>query len=92
VYFYDTSSKILIYHKGTSRKFKDEYNTFAKENRGIFRIGAVDCSEFSKICDKEKITDHPSFKIFPPNPVPATVYKGEDISIEGIKKASSKYI
>ena len=39
----------------------------------MFRIGSVDCKEFKKICDNEGISSYPSYKIYPPIPVPAFV-------------------
>ena len=37
----------------------------------MFRIGSLDCKEFRKLCDKEEITSYPSYKIYPPTPIPA---------------------
>lgn len=54
---------------------KPEYEKFANENRGLLRIGAIDCEEFSKICTKEKITKFPSYRVFPPYPVPTIDYE-----------------
>lgn len=48
----------------------DSYKQFATENKGIFRIGAVDCDDTPKICEKEKVGQTPTFKIYPPYPAP----------------------
>ena len=49
---------------------KKAYEGFGTENKGIFRIGAVDCDTQGPICDKEKVTAFPTFKIYPPFPAP----------------------
>ena len=47
-----------------------EYETFASENLGIFRIGSVDCEEFTSICEREKVSSTPALKLYPPFPAP----------------------
>jgi hypothetical protein len=37
----------------------------------MFRIGAVDCKDFKPICDKEGISEYPTYKIYPQTPIPA---------------------
>jgi thioredoxin-like negative regulator of GroEL len=49
----------------------NEYTTFSTDNKGMFRIGAVDCEDQPKICEKEKISNYPTMKIYPPFPAPA---------------------
>ena len=43
---------------------------FSTDNKGIFRIGAVDCDDQPKICEKEKVNSYPTFKVYPPFPAP----------------------
>jgi thioredoxin-like negative regulator of GroEL len=38
---------------GKSNAIKSEYEKFATDNKGIFRIGSLDCEEFKSLCDKE---------------------------------------
>lgn len=47
-----------------------EYNKFATENKGIFRIGAIDCDDFEAICKKEGVSVFPTIKLYPPFPMP----------------------
>lgn len=47
-----------------------EYEQFATENKGIFRIGSLDCVEFKALCDKENIDKFPTIKLYPQFPVP----------------------
>ena len=84
-------SNFIFTTVGASRAHKDAYNTFAKDNSGIFRIYAIDCQEFSKTCEKEGIKEYPGFKIFPPNPIPAQELK-EEFTPEGLKKAAARFI
>ena len=48
----------------------DVYKQFASDNKGIFRIGAVDCDEQPKICEKEKVDSFPTYRVYPPFPIP----------------------
>ena len=34
------------------------------ENKGMFRIGSVDCKEFKAICDKEDVKEYPAYKVY----------------------------
>ena len=56
---------------GASAAFVPEFDKFTNEFRGVFRIGACDCDTDPKICEKEKVTAFPTFKIYPPQPLPS---------------------
>ena len=47
-----------------------DYNKFATDNKGIFRIGSVDCKDYEAICKKEGVTETPLVRLYPPFPVP----------------------
>lgn len=66
---------------GDSKKFAKEFDEFTNEYRGVFRIGACDCDEDASICEKEKITKFPTFRFYPPNPIPAVDYEVSKIII-----------
>jgi hypothetical protein len=55
-------------------------NTWVNEYNGVFRIGAVDCDEYVKLCADESVTVFPTFKIYPPTPMP-TISMTEDLNI-----------
>lgn len=64
-----------------------DYNKFASENKGIFRIGAVDCSDFENICKKEGVTKFPTVKLYPPFPAPVQdVEIGDKFDTSKLKK------
>ena len=44
---------------------KSVYEEFANENKGVFRIGSVDCDEHGPICLKENVGAFPTIKIYP---------------------------
>ena len=70
-----------------------ELEKFADENDGIFRTGSVDCDEWKAICDKEKVTEFPTIKMYPPFPVPVSdldISKGFDQL--NLKKKLAKFI
>lgn len=60
------------YLDGKSAKIAEEYGAFATDNLGIFRIGSVDCEDFKAICDKEKVSNLPTVRVYPPFPAPTT--------------------
>jgi hypothetical protein len=43
--------------------------------QGVFKIGAVDCYKDWDLCDKEKVTQTPVVRIYPPLPVPPFDYE-----------------
>ena len=63
----------------------------------MFRIGSVDCQEFTKICDKEGVTGDnlPAYKVYPPTPIPAFFFendKSQSIDTDALKKSAYKFI
>ena len=63
VQFYNPSQE-------NSTQDKGQYEKFGLEQKKMLRIGAVDCEEFSAICTKEGVTEFPTYRIYPPFPVP----------------------
>lgn len=66
-------------------EIKPEYLSFATENKGIFRIGALDCKEFKDLCDKEGLPGLPAIRIYPTFPAPT-----QDVSLPSDKKFEAK--
>jgi hypothetical protein len=64
------------------------------ENKNMFRIGSVECTEWKQICDKEGITAYPSYKVYPPMPIPSSQIEmeGKEVETDKLKKAAYKYI
>ena len=54
----------------SSKQDKGQYEKFGLEQKKMLRIGAVDCEDFSSICSKEGITEFPTYRVYPPFPVP----------------------
>jgi thioredoxin-like negative regulator of GroEL len=48
-----------------------QYENFAKENKGLFRMGAVDCDEIQTVCKKENILKFPTWRVYPAFPAPS---------------------
>ena len=65
------------------------FEQFATENKGVFRIGSVDCEDFQNICKKEGVEQTPVVKLYPPFPAPTTDYDTFDQKV--LKKAAGKY-
>lgn len=42
----------------------------------MLRVGAVDCNQEAALCEKEGIMKYPTFRLFPPQPMPAMDYEG----------------
>ena len=70
----DSGTGVVHFYKSDDGKskseIKDQLNKFADENKGIFRVGAVDCGEWEQICTKEGIKSYPTVRTYPPFPVP----------------------
>lgn len=64
------------------------------EQKKMLRIGAVDCEEFSAVCDKEGVTEFPSYRVYPPFPVPPQDYVNieAELDTDKLKKMSFKHI
>jgi len=59
----------------------------------MIRIGSVDCKAFRTICDKEDIKEYPSYKVYPPTPMPAFLVPQEGgLETDTLKKAAYRYI
>lgn len=65
------------YNDPESKKFAAAFDEFTNEFRGVFKIGACDCEEDAAVCEKEKISKYPTFRFYPPQPVPSVDYEGE---------------
>ena len=59
----------------------------------MLRIGSVECNEWTQICSKEGITKYPTYRVFPPNPIPAVDLETADtLDTDKLKKLAFKYI
>ena len=64
----------IVHYYGSeeaSRDMKSSYEQFASENKGIFRIGSVNCDDNAEICKKEGVAATPLVRVYPTFPVPA---------------------
>ena len=89
-------SVVQYYKKSNAETSRDkgQYEKFAIEQKKMLRIGAVDCEEFSQICDKEGVTEFPTYRIYPPFPVPTQDLKSGDkeLDTDVLKKMCFKHI
>ena len=64
----------------------------------MLRIGSVECNEWTSICSKEGITKYPTYRVYPPNPIPAVNLETEEgktdytLDTDKLKKLAFKYI
>lgn len=58
-------------------KFLDEYNKVAGEMKGMAKVCAISCKEYSVFCEKQGVKETPTVMIYPPNPVPAFKIDGK---------------
>lgn len=58
----------------------------------MFRIGSVDCNEFSALCKKEKIDKFPTLRVYPAFPAPTQDYEEPTLDTEKLKKLASRFI
>lgn len=57
----------------------------------MFKIGVINCENEINICAKERITNYPTFRIYPPNPIPTFDYEGE-LNINKMISTASRYV
>lgn len=69
-----------------------QLEVFAKENKGMFRVGAVSCDEFPKICEKERVSKVPTVRIYPQFPAPTVDYEEDTFDTGKLKKMAAKFI
>lgn len=81
-----------LFIDGQSKALAGQFELFAKENKGMFRMGAVDCEEHTGLCSKEAISKYPTWKIYPPFPVPAFEFTEEPFDFDKLKKSAAKFI
>jgi len=75
---------IVKFYKKTDGRAKDEKEDFeklAKDLKDMMRVGAVDCDDFPKICDTEKVSTYPTYKVYPPFPAPVQDFEGDALDI-----------
>lgn len=60
----------------------------------MFRIGSVNCDDFKQLCDKEEMTEFPSYKVYPPIPVPPFEVKqtSDSLDTDTLKKACYRFV
>lgn len=60
----------------------------------MIRIGAIDCDEFGKICEKEGVSEFPTYRVYPPFPVPHSDHLSGDAELDTdkLKKMAFKHI
>jgi len=75
----------------SSRDLVSEYEKFASDWQGAFRIATVDCYGQYELCEKEQVTKTPVVRIYPALPVPAFDYEG-DMSAKGWTGAASRFV
>ncbi|KRX05654.1 Thioredoxin-like fold [Pseudocohnilembus persalinus] len=90
----ETTNQVSIVHyyksgDEFSEQFAPEFDKWVTENKGLFRVGAIDCNESASICEKEKITTFPTFRIYPPTPHPV-IDITENISVKNIQQKAGK--
>lgn len=90
-------SIVQFYQAGepSAKRDQGQYEKFAIENKGMFRIGAMDCTQFKAICDKEGVSDFPTYKVYPPVPVPAFAIENDKSAVvdtDALKKSAYRFI
>jgi len=78
--FRDSQVSSLWFFKddnAADEKFLDEYNKVAGDLKSMTKITAINCNEWAKFCDSNKIKESPAIMIYPINPQPAFLYEGK---------------
>ena len=75
-----------------SKTIAGQYENFAKENKGMFRMNALDCGEFESLCKKENVGKYPLFRVYPAYPAPTQDYEEDTIDFDKIKKLALRFV
>ncbi len=75
-----------------SKGLAGQYENFAKENKGMFRITALDCEEFSSLCTKEAVTKFPTIRVYPAFPAPTQDYEEPTVDFDKVKKLAARFV
>jgi thioredoxin-like negative regulator of GroEL len=90
--FLDSSvASVFFFKPGDAEAEFTMYNEVAKELKGMAKVTAINCETSAPFCKTHDITTTPAVKLFPVNPMPAAMYKGE-MKKEKLSKAISKMI
>lgn len=77
---------------GRSKAIKGEFEYFASQNKGLFRVGAVNCEDHTAICSKEGITTYPTVRLYPEFPVPTSdIDTGDKFDNKLLKKVAGRF-
>lgn len=58
----------------------------------MIRVGAIDCDDFWKICETEKVTTFPTYRVYPPFPAPTQDLEGDALDVQKLKKMAVRHI
>jgi hypothetical protein len=88
---------VVQYYKASeenSTMDKGQFEKFGIEQKKMLRVGALDCEEFASMCDKEGITEYPTYRVYPPFPVPPQDHKSgaTELNTDVLKKMAYKHI
>jgi hypothetical protein len=78
--FRDSAVSSLWFFKEDNKQdqaFLSEYNKVATELKGMAKICAISCTDFSAFCEKQGVKETPAVMIYPTNPVPAFKFEGK---------------
>jgi hypothetical protein len=77
--FRDSQVSSLWFFKDTpeDNKFLDVYNEVAKDLKGMAKVCAISCDDWPVFCKNHDVTQTPSIKMFPTNPIPAYKFEGK---------------
>lgn len=77
--FRDSSVSSLWFFRDTpeDNKFLDVYNDVAKDLKGMAKVVAISCDDWPVFCKNHDVTQTPTVKMFPTNPIPAYKFEGK---------------
>ena len=77
---------------GRAKQEKEAFEKVGSELKDMIRVGALDCDEFWKICDAEKVTAFPTYRVYPPFPAPTQDFQGDALDGQKLKQMATKWI
>lgn len=78
---------------GQSKDDQGKYEKFAIDHKQMLRVGAVNCEDFPVICNKENVESFPTYRVYPPVPVPTIdVDVAGGLDVDKLKKSCYRHI
>jgi hypothetical protein len=58
----------------------------------MYNLAAINCDENPDTCEREGVSEYPTFRIYPPHPIPSIDLKKDNYSLKKLKKRAGSFV